>query len=172
MTTHLPMAGTEDAPARGETQTSLAVLLAPERPPGLGPFIGRFEIVRLLGRGGFGVVYEARDTELGRHVALKLMRTDGLGEDEHGSVVAMFRAEAAAAARLNHPNVVTLHDHGVDAGVAYLVLELVAGETLGLRRWPGGSRAARCRRPRRSRSSRRSVAGSSTRTPPESSTAT
>jgi WD40 repeat protein len=96
-----------------------------------GTLIDRFEIVRLLGRGGFGAVYQARDTDLGRHVALKILRLDGPGD--RSSLLAMFHAEAEAAARLNHPNVVTLHDHGVHDGTPYLVLELLAGETLAQR---------------------------------------
>lgn len=126
-------------PTPAETQSSLAALLKPivrgGEPAGerLRPVIGRFEIVRLLGRGGFGVVYEARDTELGRHVALKLMRTDRLGATDRAALLEMFRAEAAAAAKLNHPNVVTIHDFGTDEDVPYLVLELLTGETLSRR---------------------------------------
>ena len=96
-----------------------------------GDAIGRFEIQRELGRGGFGVVYEARDGELGRKVALKMIASadpafdDGLGP--------LLRREAATAARLNHPNIVTLYDLGVWQGGPYLVLELLEGETLAQR---------------------------------------
>jgi WD40 repeat protein len=128
----------EIPPAPAETQSSLAALLNPivqnieatEQPR---PVIGRFEIVRHLGGGGFGVVYQARDTELGRQVALKLMRTDRLGATDRLALLDMFRAEAAAAAKLNHPNVVTIHDFGIDEGIPYLVLELLTGETLSRR---------------------------------------
>ena len=88
-----------------------------------GDRLGRFEIVRELGRGGFGVVHEARDTDLGRHVAIKMLRLS-----EHYR--ARFDDEATTAARLNHPNIVTLHDHGVHDGMPYLVLELLRGHTL------------------------------------------
>src|SRR5678815_3966706 len=71
--------------------------------------IGRFEIVREIGRGGFGVVYQARDTDLGRHVALKMLPVAADKRER-------FANEATTAALLNHPNIVTLHDHGVHQG--------------------------------------------------------
>jgi eukaryotic-like serine/threonine-protein kinase len=88
-----------------------------------GDRLGRFEIIRELGRGGFGVVYEARDTDLGRHVGIKTLR---MAADER----ARFDSEATTAARLNHPNIVTLFDHGMHDGTPYLVLELLEGRTL------------------------------------------
>ncbi len=90
-----------------------------------GAFVGRFEVVRELGRGGFGVVYEARDRELGRQVALKLVRPGRVAEEE-GRVV----REAEAIARLSHPNLVTLHDVGRSEHGPYLVFELLRGRTL------------------------------------------
>jgi len=103
----------------------VASLPASESAPALvpGDRIGRFEIVRELGRGGFGVVHEARDTDLGRHVAIKTLRIP----DDHR---ARFSDEATTAARLNHPNIVTLYDHGVHENTPYLVLELLEGQTL------------------------------------------
>jgi formylglycine-generating enzyme required for sulfatase activity len=106
---------------------------APARQPTLGPgsVLGRFAVLEAIGRGAFGVVYEARDTELGRHVAVKLMRTRGEAHDEASQVLGtLFKREAETAARLNHPNIVTLHDHGTVDGSPYLVLELLRGETL------------------------------------------
>ena len=91
-----------------------------------GEVVGRFEIVREIGRGGFGVVYEARDLELQRPVAFKAVkpsRARGEISDE------LLRAEAEAAAQLNHPNIVTLHDIGTDRGRPFLILELLRGET-------------------------------------------
>jgi serine/threonine-protein kinase len=91
-----------------------------------GERIGRYRLLREIGHGAFGVVFEAHDSELGRRVALKVTRIDrGSSSD-----LDRFRAEAAAVARLNHPNVVTLFDFGVVAGLPYLVLELLQGETL------------------------------------------
>jgi len=90
-----------------------------------GTVVGRFEIVRELGRGAFGVVYEAKDRELGRQVALKMVRP-GAAASEDGKVV----REAEAIARLAHPNLVTLHDVGQSEAGPYLVFELLRGKTL------------------------------------------
>jgi formylglycine-generating enzyme required for sulfatase activity len=106
---------------------------APARELYLGPgaTIGRFKLLHAIGRGGFGVVHEALDTELGRHVAVKLMRTRGEANQELSlALESLFKREAETAARLNHPNVVTLHDYGTLEGSPYLVLELLSGETL------------------------------------------
>ena len=102
---------------------------APEVRPGtgIGPGTvigGRFEVLRELGRGGFGVVFEARDRELGRLVAVKVVRP------RRGMVPGMLRSEAEAAAALHHPNIVTVHDLGSADGEGWLVLELLRGETL------------------------------------------
>ncbi len=86
---------------------------------------GRFEIVREVGRGGFGVVYEARDLSLGRVVAFKVVG-GGKGAVREDRLV----REAAAAARLSHPNIVQLHDLGHSDYGPYLVLELLRGRTL------------------------------------------
>jgi tripartite ATP-independent transporter DctP family solute receptor len=94
-----------------------------------GQVVGRFELVREIGRGGFGVVYEARDRELRRTVAFKSVRVGGALDARQQRLL----YEAEAAARLAHPNIVTLYDVGhCDAG-PYLVLELLRGETLGER---------------------------------------
>src|SRR5512147_314559 len=87
---------------------------------------GRFELVREIGRGGFGIVYEARDRQLGRTVAFKAVRA---GERAALREERLVR-EAEAAARLSHPNIVTLHDVGRTDHGPYLVLELLRGETL------------------------------------------
>jgi hypothetical protein len=94
-----------------------------------GAVVGRFELVREIGRGGFGVVWEAHDLELRRDVAFKAMRRGA------GSELRLKRLmhEAEAAARLSHPNIVTLYDVGHAEGGAYLVLELLRGETLARR---------------------------------------
>jgi tripartite ATP-independent transporter DctP family solute receptor len=92
-----------------------------------GQVVGRFELVREIGRGGFGVVYEALDRELRRTVAFKFVRVGGALDARQKRLL----YEAEAAARLAHPNIVTLYDVGhCDAG-PYLVLELLRGETLG-----------------------------------------
>ena len=91
-----------------------------------GAVIGRFELVREIGRGGFGVVWEARDRELNRSVAFKAVRAGmrrAIREER-------LLAEAEAAARLSHPNLVTLYDVGRTEHGPYLVLELLEGQTL------------------------------------------
>jgi len=91
-----------------------------------GSEVGRFEIVREIGRGGFGVVYEALDHELGRSVAFKAVRAGDRPPLREERVL----QEAEAAARLSHPNIVTLFDVGRTHQGPYLVLELLHGETL------------------------------------------
>ncbi|MGD0092196.1 MAG: serine/threonine-protein kinase, partial [Planctomycetota bacterium] len=90
--------------------------------------LGPYELLGLLGRGGMGAVYEAVDTRLDRHVALKLMRS---GEDATPEELERFRREAAHSAKLRHPNIVTVHDVGHEDGRDYLVMDLVEGDTLG-----------------------------------------
>jgi TolB-like protein/tetratricopeptide (TPR) repeat protein len=93
-----------------------------------GARVDRFELVRELGRGAFGVVFEARDTSLGRLVAFKVVRAGRaeVAEDQ-------LRREAETIARLAHPNLVTLYDVGRCAHGPYLVLELLRGKTLSAR---------------------------------------
>ena len=91
-----------------------------------GQTLGRYEILREIGRGGFGVVYEARDRELNRVVAVKTVRARRHDPQQ----AAMLKQEAEAAAQLNHPNIVTLHDAGQEGGTAFLVMERLHGETL------------------------------------------
>jgi eukaryotic-like serine/threonine-protein kinase len=92
----------------------------PTAPPG-------YEIVRELGRGGMGVVYLARQIKLDRLVALKMIRSGELADPAER---ARFDAEARAAARLSHPNVVQVYEVGEHAGRPYLALEYVPGGTL------------------------------------------
>ena len=103
--------------------------------PGPGDALGRFELRREIGRGGFGVVYEARDRDLGRLVALKIVRPAPRSSTDRAD---LLLREAEAAAHLNHPNVVTLYDVGRWEGGPYLVFELLRGESLEerLRRGP------------------------------------
>lgn len=87
--------------------------------------LGKFEIVRLLGKGAMGEVYLGRDARLGRDVALKVVHSGSAFGDE---AQARFEREAQAAAALNHPHVVTVYEFGEDEGIHYLVMELVEGE--------------------------------------------
>jgi Tol biopolymer transport system component len=95
----------------------------------LGPGVrfGAYEIVALLGRGGMGEVYRARDERLRRDVALKILPSAFASDAER---VHRFEQEAQATAALNHPNIVVIHDVGAADGVAYLVTEVLEGETL------------------------------------------
>lgn len=88
---------------------------------------GRYRLVRSLARGGMAEVWQGRDEILGRPVAVKVLHAH-LAAD--ASFLERFRREAIAAARLAHPNVVATFDTGVDDGVAYIVMELVGGQTL------------------------------------------
>ena len=89
---------------------------------------GKYRIEQLLGRGGMGAVYRARDVGLDRLVALKVVRADLLND---GDARRRFRREAQIVARLQHPSIVSVFDYGTFAdGGAYLVMELVRGEDL------------------------------------------
>src|SRR6185295_10490721 len=81
----------------------------------------------LIGRGGMGEVYEAEDQILGRPVAVKVLR-DPLGPNAEAED--RFLREARAAASLTHPNIVSVHDVGVEGDTPFIVMELVAGEPL------------------------------------------
>ncbi len=89
--------------------------------------LGPYEIVGPLGAGGMGEVYRARDTRLGREVALKVLPAEWTGDPVRTQ---RLDQEARAIAALNHPNIVAVYDVGIQAGVSYMVTELVDGEPL------------------------------------------
>jgi serine/threonine protein kinase len=92
--------------------------------------IGRYQLAKMLGEGAMGRVYLASDPELGRDVAIKVLRLDQAGSARE-AYIARFRNEARAAARFNHPNVVSVHDAGVDPTLGpYLIYEFIPGLTL------------------------------------------
>src|SRR5215813_11084911 len=92
-----------------------------------GTKLGSYEITALLGVGGMGEVYRARDSKLGREVAIKVL-PDAFGRDPER--VARFQREAEVLASLNHPNIAMIHDLQQIGDMRFLVLELVEGETL------------------------------------------
>ncbi|HET8948370.1 MAG TPA: protein kinase [Candidatus Polarisedimenticolia bacterium] len=95
-----------------------------------GSRLGPYEVLSPLGAGGMGEVYRARDTRLNRDVAVKVL-PEHLATDPGGRV--RFEREAKAISSLNHPHICTLFDVGREAGIDYLVMELVEGETLAAR---------------------------------------
>ena len=92
-----------------------------------GSRLGPYEILAPLGAGGMGEVYRARDGRLGREVAIKVLPAEVAGDAER---LERFEREARAAAALNHPNILAVHDLGTHEGAPFLVCELLEGETL------------------------------------------
>src|SRR5947209_155305 len=90
---------------------------------------GRYEIVREIGHGAMGVVYEALDPTIGRKVAVKAIRFDAIGTTAD-EAARRFKNEARAAGGLSHPNIVTVYDAGEDGGNLYLAMEFIEGSTL------------------------------------------
>ncbi len=95
-----------------------------------GTRLGPYEIVAPLGAGGMGEVYRAKDTRLGREVAVKVLPQHLTANPE---IRARFEREAKTISSLNHPHICTLHDIGREGDTDYLVMELVDGETLAQR---------------------------------------
>jgi Tol biopolymer transport system component len=105
----------------GMTRTGGLKTLAP------GMRLGPYEIVSMLGAGGMGEVYRARDTRLGREVAVKVLPPALLTDPDR---VRRFEQEARAASALNHPNLVTVHDVGTADSALFIVSEMIEGRTL------------------------------------------
>ena len=93
----------------------------------IGDRLGRFEIVSAVGAGGMGEVYRARDPQLRRDVAIKVLAREWSSDADRQR---RFELEARAAARLSHPNLIAVHDFGMHDGCAFIVTELLQGETL------------------------------------------
>src|SRR4249919_1125693 len=95
-----------------------------------GTRLGPYEVVGLLGAGGMGEVYRARDPRLGRNVAIKILPAAFSDDSDR---LWRFEREARAVASLNHPNICTIHDIGEHDGHRYLVMEMLEGEPLDAR---------------------------------------
>lgn len=118
--------GASRTPGSGSEATELPERSAFSETPGVQPGqrVGRYVVERPIGAGGMGFVVAARDPELGRTVAIKVLFRD----DDKGEV--WLRREAQALARLNHPGIVAVHDVGTLEGRPFIAMELVDGETL------------------------------------------
>jgi serine/threonine protein kinase/Flp pilus assembly protein TadD len=92
-----------------------------------GTHLGRYEIGSKIGEGGMGEVYLAQDTKLGRKVALKILPADVAANEDR---MRRFVQEAKAASALNHPNILTIHEIGAEAGTHFIATEYIDGETL------------------------------------------
>jgi tRNA A-37 threonylcarbamoyl transferase component Bud32 len=110
--------------AFGATRTGRLSNLTP------GQRLGPYEIVSLIGAGGMGQVYEARDTRLGRTVAIKVLPPHVAGDPER---LQRFEREARTISRLSHPHICALYDIGDQGGIRFLVMEHLLGETLAAR---------------------------------------
>ena len=104
-----------------------AIIRAPHMTITTGTRLGAYEITGPLGAGGMGEVFKAKDTRLGRDVALKIIPALFASDPDR---LRRFEQEARAAAALNHPNILVVYDVGTDNGVPYVVSELLDGQTL------------------------------------------
>jgi serine/threonine-protein kinase len=114
--------------ARSESEPAAHVLTTQNGPPST---LGRYKVLKELGRGSMGVVYLGKDPTIQRFVAIKTMRLDEIDEaDKLEEVKARFFQEAESTGRLSHPNIVTIFDAGEEQDLGYIAMELLEGTTL------------------------------------------
>jgi eukaryotic-like serine/threonine-protein kinase len=106
-----------------------------------GKRLGNYEVMSVLGAGGMGEVYRARDSALGRDVAIKVLPAMVAQDAER---LRRFKQEAQAAAALNHPNILAIHHIGEQDGNPFIVSELLEGETLRRRMLAGSLSVHKC----------------------------
>jgi serine/threonine-protein kinase len=92
--------------------------------------LGRYDLQRVLGKGAMGMVYEGRDPNLERRVAIKTIKVENLSPEEAAEYEVRFRTEARSAARLQHPNIVSVYDSDRNGDIAFLVMEFIQGDDL------------------------------------------
>ena len=112
----------------GETQSATVIFNAKEDPPST---LGRYKVLKEIGRGAMGVVYLGKDPTIHRFVAIKTMRLDEIDDsDKLQEVKARFFREAESTGRLSHPNIVTIFDAGEEHDLGYIAMEVLEGTTL------------------------------------------
>ena len=92
--------------------------------------LGRYDLIRVLGKGAMGLVYEGRDPNLNRRVAIKTIKVENLSAEAAADYEVRFRTEAHSAARLQHPNIVSVYDSDRHGDIAFLVMEFIEGNDL------------------------------------------
>ncbi len=127
----LPLTEADDEPHREETtdrEAATRVSITQDSPPGT---LGRYKVLKELGRGSMGVVYLGKDPTIQRFVAIKTMRLDEIDDmDELQDLRSRFFREAESTGRLSHPNIVTIFDAGEEQGLGYIAMEMLQGTTL------------------------------------------
>ena len=117
----VPVPGLLSPPRLSRTDADMGLEYQP------GETFGRYQLVRKIAAGGMGIVYEARDQELHRSVALKMIL---LGRNSHPEIIERFYREARSAAKLDHPNIVPIYEIGAVGGQHYFTMAMIAGRSL------------------------------------------